>query len=145
LQHEGALAKSQDWRSDGEQMPQLTKRGKWVFGWVVVDKQGNFTIPPEAHREYGFRAGEEVLFLRGSRRSGGFSLGRVEKVPPVLDARALARSRITEKSRVSVPVETGVQPGARLLAVRGSGLALLLLTQGPIYEKALNHPDLEVF
>jgi hypothetical protein len=76
-------------------MPQLAKRGKWVFGWVVVGKQRTITIPPDAYREYGFQAGDEVIFLRGSKRSGGFSMGRVEKIPPLFEKRILARGRVT--------------------------------------------------
>jgi len=126
-------------------MPQLAKRGKWVFGWVVVGRQRTITIPPDAYREYGFQAGDEVIFLRGSKRSGGFSMGRVEKIPPLFEKRILARGRVTRQGRVNLPLETGAQPGDELLAVRGSGLALGLSAQGPIYELALNHPELEVF
>jgi hypothetical protein len=32
-----------------------------------------------------------------------------------------------------------------MIFLRGSGLALGLSAQGPIYEEALKHPDLEVF
>ncbi|NTU63962.1 MAG: hypothetical protein HGB05_11335 [Chloroflexi bacterium] len=125
-------------------MPQLAPRGKWVFGWVVVGKRRTITLPPEAYREYGFQAGDDVVLLRGSKRSGGFSIGRVEKVPPLFDKRILARGRMAQQGRVTLPPETGVQPGDRLLAVRGSGLALGLSSQGPIYELALKHPELEV-
>jgi hypothetical protein len=126
-------------------MPQLAKRGKWVFGWVVVGPQGEITIPPEAYHEYGFRTGDEVIFLRGSRRSGGFGIGRVEKIPALFEKRILARKRMARQGRVNLPPATGAQPGDRLLAVRGSGLALGLLARGPIYEEALKHPELEVF
>ena len=126
-------------------MPQLVKRGKWVFGWVIVGARQNVTIPPEAYREYGFRAGGEVFFLRGSRRSGGFSVGRAEKIPALFEKRILARGRVARRGRMNLPPETGAQPGDRLLAVRGSGLALGLVAQGPIYEEALKHPELEVF
>jgi hypothetical protein len=51
-------------------MPQLVKGGKWVFGWVAVGLKGELMIPPEAWREYGFRIGDEVTFLPGSRSSG---------------------------------------------------------------------------
>jgi bifunctional DNA-binding transcriptional regulator/antitoxin component of YhaV-PrlF toxin-antitoxin module len=131
--------------SGGDAMPQLTKRGKWVFGWVVVDRQRKITLPPEAYREYGFRVEDEVVFLQGSRRSGGFGIGRVEKIPAMFEKRILARSRVARRGRVTLPPETGVRPGDRLLAVRGSGLALGFLAQGPIYEEALHHPELEVF
>ena len=62
----------------GEEMPQMNKGGKWVFGWCEVGSSGEIQIPPEAFAEYGFRAGEPILYLRGSRRSGGFSVGRQE-------------------------------------------------------------------
>jgi hypothetical protein len=126
-------------------MPQLAKRGKWVFGWVVVGSQRKIIIPPEAYHEYGFQAGEEVIFLQGSRRSGGLGIGRVEKIPALFEKRLLARGRVARQGRVNLPPETGAQPGDRLLAVRGSGLALGLLARGPIYEEALKHPELEAF
>jgi hypothetical protein len=46
---------------------------------------------------------------------------------------------------VTVPPEVGVQPGDRLLMVRGSRYGLAFVAQGPIYEEALKHPELEVF
>jgi bifunctional DNA-binding transcriptional regulator/antitoxin component of YhaV-PrlF toxin-antitoxin module len=126
-------------------MPQLAKGGKWVFGWVVVGKRRTITLPLEAYREYGFQPGAQVVFLRGSKRSGGFSVGRVEKIPPLFEKRILARGHVARQGRVTLPPETGVRPGDRLLVVRGSGLALGLSAQGPIYELALTHPELEVF
>jgi hypothetical protein len=126
-------------------MPQLTKGGKWVFGWVVVSSQREITIPPEAYHEYGFRAGEQVMFLRGSRRSGGFGLGRASKLPVMLKKRALAQAQMGEQGRLIAPPESGAQPGQRLLAVRGSGYAPVFITRGPIYEEALKHPELVSF
>ena len=55
-------------------MPRLVKGGKWTFGWVVVGSEGKITIPPNAWREFGFRAKSEAIFVPGSRRSGGFSV-----------------------------------------------------------------------
>jgi hypothetical protein len=126
-------------------MPQLEKGGKWVFGWVVVRPGIKITIPPEAYREYDFQAGEEIVFTRGSRRSGGFGIGRVDKIPPLLKKRVLAQGRMSNKGQVALPLEVSVQVGDRLLAVRGSGLALGFLAQGPIYEEALKHHELAVF
>jgi len=126
-------------------MPRLVKGGKWVFGWVVVGPQREIPIPPEAYLEYGFQGGDEVVFLKGSRSSGGFSVGRVEKIPALLQKRALGQGRVDESGRVMAPPETGAQPGDRLLAARGSGLALGFLARGPIYEEALKHLELEVF
>jgi len=126
-------------------MPQLEKRGKWVFGWVVVQPGKKVAVPPEAYREYGFQAGEEILFTRGSRRSGGFGIGRAGKIPPLLKKRVLAQGRMDRRGRVVLPPEVEAQVGDRLLAVRGSGYALGFLVHGPIYEAALQHHELDAF
>ncbi len=47
--------------------------------------------------------------------------------------------------QVILPKTLAIQPGERLLVVRGSGLALGFLQQGPIYEEAQHHPQIEVF
>jgi hypothetical protein len=129
-------------------MPQLAKGGKWVFGWVPVRSQGELTIPPEACDEYGFQAGDEVIFLPGSRTSGGFGLSTprlLAQMAAPLQTHALCRGQIGENGHLLVPSAVGLQPGTRLLAVRGSGRALGFLVRGPIYDEALKHPELEVF
>jgi hypothetical protein len=129
-------------------MPQLVKGGKWIFGWVIVGLQREIFLPPEAYLEYSFRAGEPVCFLRGSQRSGGFSIGRLEKIEQSkvpLHLRAFSMGKIGMDSQIEIPLEADIQPGDRLLAVRGSGMALALLTRGPIYALALKHPEVEAF
>lgn len=126
-------------------MPRLVKGGKWVFGWTVVGPQRELIIPPEAQREYGFRVGSRVLFLRGSRRSGGFGIGASTQMSISLGKRVLGQGQIGEDGQVVVPTEAGVRPGDRLVAVRGSRYALGLVARGPIYEAAAEHPELEVF
>jgi hypothetical protein len=127
-------------------MPQLVKGGKWAFGWVRVGPQRGLAIPPEAWVEYGFQPGEEAVFLRGSRTSGGFGLSTPRLLGPrgePWQARILARSRIEAEGWVELPAEVGIGPGTRLLAVRGSGRALGFVARGPIYDEALKHPELE--
>lgn len=127
-------------------MPQLVKGGKWVFGWVVVGQQHEIQIPPAAYHEYGFQAGEPIVIIRGSQRSGGFGLGRQAIViQSPIRSRILAEGRIGENMRLYLPQALEIQPGKRLLAVRGSGLALSFLLQGPIYKEALHHPEIEEF
>jgi hypothetical protein len=132
-------------------MPRLVKGGKWTYGWVVIEPDEEITIPPEAWREFGFHAGDEAIFTPGSRRSGGFAISRpelMEKVSERLEGatmRVLARGRFTEDGKVTVPPEVGVKPGDKLLTVRGSRYGLGFVAQGPIYEEALKHLELEVF
>lgn len=128
-------------------MPQLNKGGKWVFGWVVVSKNHQIQIPQESYSEYGFQSGETVYFTRGSRRSGGFGVGRQD----IFLRNERIRSRIIlpeimgENMRINIPPEINIRPGERLLAVRGSNYALGFLQFGPIYDEALNHSGIGVF
>jgi hypothetical protein len=127
-------------------MPQLVKGGKWVFGWVIVGSQGELAIPPEARDEYGFQAGEEILFLPGSRTSGGFGLSTprlLAQMAAQVQMRVLARGHFGMDGQAMVPKEVGMGSGKRLLVVRGSGRALGFLARGPIYHEALKHPELE--
>jgi hypothetical protein len=129
-------------------MPQLVKGGKWVFGWVIVGPSGELPVPPQAWDEYGLQAGEEATFLLGSRTSGGFGLGTPRLLAEAtvrLQARVLGQSPIRKKGQVVLPAALGVRTGERLLAVRGSGRALGFLARGPIYDEALQHPELERF
>ncbi len=127
-------------------MPQLAKGGKWVFGWCVVRLNGEIRIPPVAYAEYGFQPGESVIIIRGSRRSGGFGIGRPAKLAnSPLGSRFIVHATLGADGQVTLPPEAGVQPGERLLSVRGSGLALGFLQRGPIYEEALNHSEIELF
>jgi hypothetical protein len=131
-------------------MPRLVKGGKWAYGWVVVGPEGEITIPPEAWRESGFQDGDEAIFTPGSRRSGGFGVSTPELMAEVREKmagvglRELGRGQF-ENGRVAVPPEVGVESGDRLLAVRGSRYGLGFVAQGPIYEEALKHPELEEF
>ncbi len=132
-------------------MPRLAKGAKWTYGWVVVGPAGSITIPPDAWREFGFREGDEAVFIPGSRRSGGFALstpalmaGMSERLGGVAP-RVLATSRLGD-GQVSLPPAICVEPSTSLLAVRGSGHGLSFVDQGPIYQEALKQSHrLEVF
>jgi len=131
-------------------MPRLVKGAKWTFGWVVVGPEREIAIPPEAWREYGFRAGDEAIFTPASVKSGGFGISTPALMAEAgtkmggVGLRELGRSRFGD-GRVGVPPELGVEPGDRLLTVRGSRYGLGFVARGPIYAEALRHPELEEF
>jgi hypothetical protein len=131
-------------------MPRLVKGAKWTFGWVVVGPEREIVIPPEAWREYGFRAGDEAIFTPGSGKSGGFGISTPALVAEAgaktggAGLRELGRGRFGD-GRVGVPPEVDVEPGDHLLAVRGSRYGLGFVARGLIYEEALRHPELEEF
>ena len=80
-------------------MPQIAKGGKWVFGWSVIDADGMITIPPEAWHEYGYSLGEEIVFIPGSHRSGGFGLST---------ARLLEKTSMQNMSAVQEALENTI-------------------------------------
>lgn len=127
-------------------MPQMDKGGKWVFGWSVVGSDSEIQDPLEAYTEYGFQPGETLIVTHGSRGSGGFAIGRPEKLgASPLQSCCVSQVKISAAGQVTLPPEIGVWTRERLLAVRGSGLALGLLQHGPIYEEALKHPEIEIY
>jgi hypothetical protein len=123
-------------------VPRLVKGGKWAYGWVRISARGRLLLPPDARADYAFREGDGVVFLAGSRASGGFAIARTATLPHILRGRALGQGRVSRGFVVAVPPSLGA-PGRRLLAVRGSGRGLGLVAQGRIYTEALRHPELE--
>jgi bifunctional DNA-binding transcriptional regulator/antitoxin component of YhaV-PrlF toxin-antitoxin module len=154
-------------------MPQLVRGGEYVFGWSKVSDGGRIFIPQEARNEYGLKQWEKVILMSGSRRSGGFAVttpGLLAGSPlaaalsrfPRLRSFQMAEARVVraegssfcwtsidEEGYITLPTATlreyGIVPGDRLLAVRGSGVALGFALRGPIVDVALTHPGLEVF
>ena len=151
-------------------MPQLVKRGKYVFGWSRLEKDGKIKIPQEAVKEYSFESGEIIILISGSKSSGGFGIFKLEKLqssPLKSILHQIERSlkqkipfnksiryknryycwtTIKEESCINLLDETlkayGITVPTKVLAVRGSGLGLTYLSRGPIYHKALQHPEI---
>jgi hypothetical protein len=154
-------------------MPQLVKGGKYVFAWSRVSELGKVVVPPEAVEEYGLENTEKVVLMPGSKRSGGFGLTtvrllkgtpvgtNVEKEPRLARFEAPEGEPVRIGSKTycwvgmgkngifSVPLKTlrlyGVEPGGKLLVVRGSGRAVGFIVRGPIIEEAERHPEIELF
>jgi hypothetical protein len=57
-------------------MPQLSKGGKYVFGWSRVREDGGTPIPDEITREYHLKPDEKVILMLGSKTSEGFSVAK---------------------------------------------------------------------
>jgi hypothetical protein len=125
-------------------MPRLTTGAKWTYGWVMVSQRREVVIPPDAWAAFGFQAGDEALFIRGSRRSGGFGLSNPARMATStlgrgeLSPRFLARGVFGHR-QVIVPFEVGVGPGDRLLTVLGSRYALGFVARGRIFNEALEY------
>ena len=54
----------------GYHMPQITKGGKYIFGWTEF-KNGKIAIPDKVVHEYGLDS-KYILLMESSKKSGGF-------------------------------------------------------------------------
>jgi 2-polyprenyl-6-methoxyphenol hydroxylase-like FAD-dependent oxidoreductase len=97
------------------------------------------------------QAGHAVsLLARGQRLDDEFrELARQTSVPTPASERLYAyfdpaTPRMPQGS-AEIPLEAGIRPGDRLLAVRCSGMALGLMTRGPSHALALKHAEVETF
>ena len=154
-------------------MPQLVKGGKYVFGWSFVHPDGKIMIPPEARMEYRFIPGDKLIIMNGSKTSLGFALtnpdllhntpfgSMINKIPEIKHFKELENGFISFQKRIfswtsldedgyiKILPETlsryFIIPGDKILAGRGSGLALAFLKQGAIINEAIKHHELELF
>jgi len=153
-------------------MPQLVKGGKYMFAWSRVGDDGTVIVPPEALAEYKLEEDERLILRPSSRSSRGFVLGSPRSLErtvlgivledcPELGRFLTSEGEVTEYKgkpytwawlrggAINVPPATlerfGIREGDLLAVIRGSGLAVSFIVQGPIVEEAKRHPELEVF
>lgn len=152
-------------------MPQLSKGGKYIFGWVKIRPDGEVPVPEETIREYGIQSDEKVILISGSKASGGFVVARRSNLehsslsgilsgnPDLTRFETKPGMTIPYKGRLycwvhqyegilSLSTETmgifSVEPGDNLLVIRGSNLAFVCAKKGPIVEKARKFPGIPV-
>lgn len=141
---------------------QLTKGGKYVFGWSNISEDGKITLPGEALEEYGVSAGDMVVLSTGSAKSGGFIViikklmeGTVfEKVLTINPK--IAEGEIVEykgRSYCACKLLPGgviflkpellalfeISTGSTLLSIRSSNIAFTMAAKGPLIEKAVQY------
>jgi len=154
-------------------MPQLVKGGKYVYGMSRVGSTGSIVIPPEAMREYGYKDGDYVILMSGSRKSGGFGVTQkgilekselntlLEQMPALADYKIPEAETIKQGGRrfcwtvirdggcIRLPMQTladyGLKPGDLLAVGRGSYISIAFIAGDTIHEEAMKHPELEVF
>ncbi len=153
-------------------MPQLVKRGKYVFGWTIVHPDGFILLPPEAQEEYRFKAGDNLIIMNGSETSGGFAittfnkirntplLNRINQFPELSSFRNLKNGYLEDNKKIytwSTLERSGyfiihphalkkffIKPYDKLLVIRGSELAPGFIQKGNIFNEALKHPELKI-
>ena len=57
-------------------MPQVTKGGKYIFGWSVMNEDHTLNIPSMAMEEYKMNEEDKIYIFSGSKSTGGFCITR---------------------------------------------------------------------
>jgi len=154
-------------------LPRLVKGGKYVYGWSEVGTTGRIAVPDEALVEYKLMAPCKVILLSGSKRSGGFALTTAALLKNSVLSRLLYENpklasfqlpegetitvagkpccwvTLNTNGCITVPLKAlkqyGINPGDRLLSVRGSRFALAFCVKGPVIDEANKHSSLTLF
>lgn len=152
-------------------MPQLSKGGKFVFGWSIIQDGLNIQIPDKAVSEYGLS--EKVILISGSKTSGAFSVsssrllkgtlyGELLKSLPELLKYTLGEGipvkhknryycwlTLNPSNRITLTKEAaevyGVKDSDNLLSIRGSDIAFDFAVKGPLVDLAKNYPKIPIY
>ena len=144
-------------------MPQMTKGGKYIFGWSKIGKDGKLTFPTMAVEEYKLQEETYIYIVSGSKQTGGFCvmtelllsnsrLKNILKETPYLADRSLKEGElISYKGRKygwlklkdnSIHLSDNlmkildIKTGDKLLAIRSSNIAFTMGARGSLIDKA---------
>lgn len=53
-------------------MPQMSKGGKYIFGWALIRENGQVIFPVPAVEEYKLHQEQYIYIVSGSKQTGGF-------------------------------------------------------------------------
>lgn len=148
-------------------MPQITKGGKYIFGWSKVNDDRSIQLPQMAIDEYGITSEGKVILIPGSKTTGGFIVTKKELLlaskirnilkenPHLSDYKTGEGEFIKYKGRLycwcSIS-ETGrlkmnekmievldINIGDKLLSIRSSDIAFCMGQKGKIIKRAENY------
>ncbi|EHL18536.1 hypothetical protein HMPREF9630_00261 [Peptoanaerobacter stomatis] len=144
-------------------MPQMTKGGKYIFGWSRIRVNGELIFPRMAVDEYKLKEENHIYIVSGSKRTGGFcvmtepllshsKLKNVLEENPSLADRSLREGELItykgrkygwlalNKSAVYLSDDLmkmlEIKVGDKLLAIRSSDIAFTMGVKGSLIEKA---------
>ena len=154
-------------------MPQMSKGGKYIFGWSEIREDGALIFPLPAVEEYKLHQEQYIYIVSGSKQTGGFcvmsepllsrsKLNHILKENPRLADRTLKEGElISYKGRKygwltlkdngvhispSLMQTLDIKTGDKLLAIRSSDIAFTFGAKGALIQKAHEYTgEIEVF
>lgn len=146
-------------------MPQMTKGGKYIFGWSRIRVNGELIFPRMAVDEYNLQEETYIYIVSGSKQTGGFcvmtepllshsKLKNILKENSSLADRSLSEGELIaykgrkygwlalNKSEVYLSDDLmkmlEIKVGDKLLAIRSSDIAFTMGFRGSLIDKANN-------
>lgn len=144
-------------------MPQMTKGGKYIFGWSKIGENGEIVFPTMAVKEYKLKEETYIYIVSGSKQTGGFcvmteSLLSNSKLKNILEENpSLAKRSLREGALISykgrkygwlilkdcsiqlsdsLMKDFEIKAGDRLLSIRSSDIAFTMGVRGSLIDKA---------
>ena len=150
-------------------MPQMRKRGKFIFGKSLIREAGGIQFPEQAIKEYDIASEGKIYLITGSKKTGGFcvtrkgllassKLGHILSDNPQLrdydskegefikyKGRGYAWVKINEEGKIFLSDETmqylKLKTDMKLLSIRSSDIAFTMGAYGPLLEESLKHEN----
>lgn len=155
-----------EYKRKGILMPQMTKGGKYIFGWSEIRENGKLTFPVMAVEEYKLTKEDYIYIVSGSKQTGGFCvltepLLLHSKLKNILDENpSLADRSLKEGALISykgrkygwltlkddsvylsslLMKDLEIEVGDRLLSIRSSDIAFTMGVKGHLIDKAKSY------
>ncbi|QRG87065.1 hypothetical protein [Bulleidia sp. zg-1006] len=144
-------------------MPQMTKGGKYIFGWSKIGENGELTFPTMAVKEYNLQEETYIYIISGSKQTGGFCVmtepllshsklkNILEENPSLADRSLREGVLISYKGRkygwlalkdnsiylsTTLMKDLEIKVGDRLLSIRSSDITFTMGARGSLIDKA---------
>ncbi|MBW9213028.1 MULTISPECIES: hypothetical protein [Terrabacteria group] len=144
-------------------MPQMTKGGKYIFGWSKIGENGELTFPTMAVKEYNLQEETYIYIISGSKQTGGFCVmtepllshsklkNILEENPSLADRSLREGVLISYKGRkygwlalkdnsiylsTTLMKDFEIKVGDRLLSIRSSDITFTMGARGSLIDKA---------
>lgn len=150
-------------------MPQMRKRGKFIFGKSLIRDDCSIQFPEQTIQEYDIASEGKIYLVTGSKKTGGFcvtrkgllassKLGHILNDNPKLrdyaskegefikyKGRAYAWVSITADGKIFLSDETmqylKLEKDMKLLSIRSSDIAFTMGAYGPLLEESFKHDN----
>ncbi len=148
-------------------MPQVTKGGKYIFGWSKIGDDLGIRFPQTAIDEYSMTSEGRVFLISGSKKTGGFIVSRkgllynskigniLRGMPSLCDYNTNEGEFVKYKGRLycwcgitgagklmlknGMMKTLGMKVGNKLLCIRGSNIAFCMGLKGELIERAMDY------